>query len=133
MTRFNPDKWIAQLMRCEHLPEPDMKVLCDRVRTILMEESNIQPVSSPVTICGDIHGQFWDLLELLRKGGSIPETSYIFMARTCDARDTPTSLTLVPSQGDFVDRGHYSLETVSLLFALKARCVVPDRVFFVPF
>ncbi|KAI9507949.1 Metallo-dependent phosphatase-like protein [Russula earlei] len=107
MTRFNPDKWIAQLMRCEHLPESDMKVLCDRVRTILMEESNIQPVSSPVTICGDIHGQFWDLLELLRKGGSVPENSYIFM-------------------GDFVDRGHYSLETVSLLFALKAR--YPDKI-----
>jgi len=94
-------------MRCEHLPESDMKVLCDRVRTILMEESNIQPISSPVTICGDIHGQFWDLLELLRKGGSVPETSYIFM-------------------GDFVDRGHYSLETVSLLLALKAR--YPDKI-----
>lgn len=84
-----------------------MKQLCDRVRAILFEESNIQPVSSPVTICGDIHGQFWDLLELLRKGGPVPETSYIFM-------------------GDFVDRGFYSLETVSLLFALKAR--YPDRV-----
>lgn len=107
MTRYNPDEWIAQLMRCEHLPEPDMKVLCDRVRTILVEESNIQPVSSPVTICGDIHGQFWDLLELLRKGGPVPETSYIFM-------------------GDFVDRGHYSLETVSLLLALKAR--YPDKI-----
>lgn len=58
-----------------------MKVLCERVRCILMEESNIQPVSSPVTICGDIHGQFWDLLELLRKGGMVPETSYIFMVR----------------------------------------------------
>jgi serine/threonine-protein phosphatase 6 catalytic subunit len=90
MTRYNPDEWIAQLMRCEHLPEPDMKVLCDRVRTILVEESNIQPVSSPVTICGDIHGQFWDLLELLRKGGPVPETSYIFMARTWDATDVPS-------------------------------------------
>jgi serine/threonine-protein phosphatase 6 catalytic subunit len=78
---YDPDKWIAQLMTCHHLPEADMKVLCDTVRCILMEESNIQPVSSPVTICGDIHGQFWDLLELLRKGGKIPETSYIFMAR----------------------------------------------------
>lgn len=90
MTRYDPDQWIAQLMRCEHLPEPDMKVLCDRVRTILVEESNIQPVSSPVTICGDIHGQFWDLLELLRKGGSVPETSYIFMARTWDPTHVPS-------------------------------------------
>ena len=44
-----------------------------------MEESNIQPVSSPVTVCGDIHGQFWDLLELFRVGGEPPDTSYIFM------------------------------------------------------
>jgi len=107
MPVFDPDKWIAQLLECNHLPEPDIKLLCDRVRSILLEESNIQPVWSPVTICGDIHGQFWDLKELLRKGGSIPETSYIFM-------------------GDFVDRGLYSLETVSLLFALKAR--YPDKV-----
>ncbi|KIJ64206.1 hypothetical protein HYDPIDRAFT_90809 [Hydnomerulius pinastri MD-312] len=111
---YDPDKWITQLMTCQHLPEADMKILCDTVRCILMEESNIQPVSSPVTICGDIHGQFWDLLELLRKGGSVPETSYIFMARR------------LLLWGDFVDRGHYSLETVSLLLALKAR--YPDRV-----
>ena len=81
MVPYNPDKWIDQLMTCQHLPEPEMKILCERVRAILMEESNIQPVSSPVTICGDIHGQFWDLLELLRKGGKVPETSYIFMVR----------------------------------------------------
>ncbi|KAL7278436.1 hypothetical protein ACG7TL_007433 [Trametes sanguinea] len=80
MASFDPDKWLAQLMECQYLAEADMKVLCDRVRSILLEESNIQPVSSPVTICGDIHGQFWDLLELLRKGGMVPETSYIFMA-----------------------------------------------------
>ncbi|KAF8963228.1 serine/threonine specific protein phosphatase [Flammula alnicola] len=99
---YDADKWIEQLRTCQHLPESDMKKLCDRVRNLLLEESNIQPVSSPVTICGDIHGQFWDLLELLRKGGEVPQTSYIFMAR------------------------HYSLETVSLLLALKAR--YPDRV-----
>lgn len=93
MARYTPDKWIEQLMSCRHLSENDMKTLCDQVRGILMEESNIQPVSSPVTICGDIHGQFWDLLELLRKGGSVPETSYIFMARMC-----------------FVGSGDYSLK-----------------------
>jgi serine/threonine-protein phosphatase 6 catalytic subunit len=49
------------------------------VREILVEESNIQPVPTPVTIAGDIHGQFWDVKELLRKGGMVPDTSYIFM------------------------------------------------------
>ena len=44
-----------------------------------MEESNVQPIAAPVTICGDIHGQFYDLLELFRIGGEIPNRSYVFM------------------------------------------------------
>jgi serine/threonine-protein phosphatase PP1-1 len=40
-----------------------MKRLCEIVKECLMEESNIQPVRTPVTVCGDIHGQFYDLLE----------------------------------------------------------------------
>lgn len=114
------DKWISKLEQCKHLEESEMKQLCERVRSILIEESNIQPVSTPVTICGDIHGQFWDLLELLRKGGRIPETSYIFMVLYL-LDDVSCSSEHV-LQGDFVDRGYYSLETVSLLLALKARC-----------
>ncbi len=85
----DPDRWIEQLRQCKYLPEPDIKALCEHVKLLLMEESNIQPVPSPVTVCGDIHGQFWDLLELLRVGGMPPDTSYIFMVRIQeDVNDT---------------------------------------------
>lgn len=46
-----------------------------------MEEANIQPVQKPVTICGDIHGQFHDLMELFKTGGDVEKTNYIFMVR----------------------------------------------------
>ena len=79
---------------CKYLPENELKQLCELVCDLLLEESNIQPVTSPVTVCGDIHGQFYDLEELFRQGGPPPDTNYIFM-------------------GDFVDRGYYSLETLT--------------------
>ena len=44
---------------------------------ILIQESNVQPVQCPVTICGDIHGQFHDLIELFKIGGDIPDTNYL--------------------------------------------------------
>ncbi len=75
------DEWIATARECKYLAEEDLKKLCDLVKSYLLEESNVQPVASPVTVCGDIHGQFFDLLELFRTGGQPPETSYIFMVR----------------------------------------------------
>lgn len=67
-----PDEWLAQAKLCRYLPEADMKRLCEVVKECLMEESNIQPVQSPVTVCGDIHGQFYDLLELFNVAGGMP-------------------------------------------------------------
>lgn len=51
------DKWIDIVKECKYLPENDLKKLCEIVSDLLLEESNIQPVSTPVTVCGDIHGQ----------------------------------------------------------------------------
>lgn len=51
------DNWIEIAKQCKYLPENDLKKLCDIVCNILLEESNVQPVSTPVTVCGDIHGQ----------------------------------------------------------------------------
>ncbi|PVU88003.1 hypothetical protein BB561_006078 [Smittium simulii] len=107
MTNSTLDRQIEDLFDCKLLPENDVKQLCDKAREILIEESNVQRVDSPVTICGDIHGQFYDLKELFRVGGLCPDTNYLFM-------------------GDFVDRGLYSIETFLLLLALKVR--YPDRV-----
>ncbi|CAN1321180.1 Serine/threonine-protein phosphatase PP2A-2 catalytic subunit [Linum perenne] len=59
-------------MECKPLPEAEVKTLCDQAKAILVEEWNVQPVKCPVTVCGDIHGQFYDLLELFRIGGNAP-------------------------------------------------------------
>lgn len=77
---------------------------CFQAKEILTRESNVQEVKCPVTVCGDVHGQFHDLMELFRIGGRSPDTNYLFM-------------------GDYVDRGYYSVETVTLLVALKVSIV----------
>ncbi|KIW90796.1 uncharacterized protein Z519_08579 [Cladophialophora bantiana CBS 173.52] len=101
------DKAIAQLRACRPIPEPQVRELCYKARELLIEEGNVVSVDAPVTICGDIHGQFHDLMELFRVGGDVPDTNYLFM-------------------GDFVDRGFYSLESFLLLLCLKVR--YPDRI-----
>lgn len=161
MSSADLDKWIQQLKKCEPISEPDVKLLCHMALDVLVEESNVQQVAAPVTICapviilwitsnlhlnavrnacqchcerhlwrtcmlmlhlhcsmavpcdfaiaagGDIHGQFFDMMELFKVGGDCPQTNYLFM-------------------GDFVDRGFYSVETFLLLLALKVRSSLPS-------
>ena len=76
------DRWIEQVKRVEYLPENDLKKLCEYVKELMLEESNVQPVYGPVTVCGDIHGQYHDLLHLFDTAGEVPSTNYIFMVRT---------------------------------------------------
>ena len=107
LTHSDLDRQIAQLRKCQIITESEVHSLCKMALELLIQESNVQRVSAPVTICGDIHGQFFDLLELFAEGGDCPDTNYLFM-------------------GDFVDRGYYSVETFLLLLALKVR--YPDRI-----
>ena len=101
------EKWYSQLKEGKILPESDLKELCSKVKEILIEESNIIITSAPVIICGDLHGQFYDLLELFKtSGGPPPDQKFIFL-------------------GDYIDRGSNSLETMELLICLK--CLYPDK------
>lgn len=77
-----PAQWIERLRDGKLLSEQELKQVCEIVKQILIEESNVVAVSSPVTVCGDIHGQFFDLLELFRCGGELPTTNYVFMVRS---------------------------------------------------
>ncbi|KAH7832590.1 putative Serine/threonine-protein phosphatase PP2A-2 catalytic subunit [Monocercomonoides exilis] len=101
------DKWIEQLSNAKILSEMEVKALISKAREILSAEPNVVSVPAPCTIVGDIHGQFYDLLEMFRIGGKCPEINYLFL-------------------GDYVDRGYHSVEVVSLILTLKVR--YPQRI-----
>lgn len=115
MSQFSTiDSFIETLKPCKEtgkqftwLSEANVLRLCEMAKEILQNEANVKAVPSPVTIVGDTHGQYHDVVELFMLGGPSPDTNYLFL-------------------GDYVDRGHFSVETVSLMVALKVRW--PDRV-----
>lgn len=104
------DQCIERLYRRELLPEMTIEALCSKIKELLIKESNVIHIKAPVTVVGDIHGQFYDLLEIFRIGGYCPDTNYLFL-------------------GDYVDRGLFSVETISLLVCLKLR--YPTRIYLV--
>ncbi|CAM8889144.1 unnamed protein product [Rhodiola kirilowii] len=84
------------------LSESEIKQLCIASKDIFLQQPNLLELEAPIKICGDIHGQYSDLLRLFEYGGFPPLANYLFL-------------------GDYVDRGKQSLETICLLLAYKVK------------
>mmetsp|Transcript_17005 Transcript_17005/g.48847 ORF Transcript_17005/g.48847 Transcript_17005/m.48847 type:complete len:141 (-) Transcript_17005:708-1130(-) len=61
--RTDLDAFIAKLSEGTPLAEGEVKMVCQKAQELLMNESNVQPVPAPITVVGDVHGQWHDLIE----------------------------------------------------------------------
>lgn len=108
------DDFILAVTACAKKPitqlinESEIIKLCDLVLEVFQSQNILLNLIPPVTVCGDIHGQFTDLLKIFEKCGSPDEVNYLFL-------------------GDYVDRGPSSIATLCLLFAYK--CKYPTNFF----
>ncbi|KAL3325162.1 hypothetical protein AABB24_038989 [Solanum stoloniferum] len=103
---LKPRGWKPPVRREFFLDCNEIANLCDSAERIFASEPTVLQLRAPIKIFGDLHGQFGDLMRLFDEYGS-PSTAgdiayidYLFL-------------------GDYVDRGQHSLETITLLLALK--------------
>ena len=89
------------------LKEEEIKFLIDKSLSIIKEQKMLVELEAPLHVCGDIHGQYYDLLRIFEHCGYPGEYNYLFL-------------------GDYVDRGKQSLETVCLLLCYKIK--FPEKV-----
>ncbi|EGN94333.1 hypothetical protein SERLA73DRAFT_114496 [Serpula lacrymans var. lacrymans S7.3] len=94
-------------LREGRLTEAQALFILVQATALLSSEANLVAVESPVVICGDIHGQYYDLMKLFEIGGNLYENSYLFL-------------------GDYVDRGSFGIECLLYLYALKLQ--FPTRI-----
>lgn len=90
------------------LKEDIIRLILRRVRPILMSQPMLVRTEAPINVCGDIHGQITDLVEIFKAGGLPPNSRYLFL-------------------GDYVDRGKYGTEVITVLLGLKV--LYPKRIY----
>ncbi|KAG8370680.1 hypothetical protein BUALT_Bualt13G0008500 [Buddleja alternifolia] len=106
-TLLRPRNWKPPVNRKFFLDSYEVGELCYAAEQIFMHEQTVLQLKAPVKVFGDLHGQFGDLMRLFDEygfpstAGDITYIDYLFL-------------------GDYVDRGQHSLETITLLLALKA-------------
>ncbi|KAM2001149.1 hypothetical protein PS2_008090 [Malus domestica] len=112
-TLLRPRNWKPPVNRKFFLDSYEVGELCYAAEQIFMHEQTVLQLKAPVKVFGDLHGQFGDLMRLFDEygfpsaAGDITYIDYLFL-------------------GDYVDRGQHSLETITLLLALKIE--YPDNV-----
>ncbi|XP_058196181.1 serine/threonine-protein phosphatase BSL3-like [Rhododendron vialii] len=103
---LKPRGWKPPVRRQFFLDCNELADLCDSAERIFSNEPTVLQLRAPTKIFGDLHGQFGDLMRLFDEygapstAGDIAYIDYLFL-------------------GDYVDRGQHSLETITLLLALK--------------
>jgi len=102
MSQRLKDEQIKLVSESNLLSEEELKYLCIKSMEIFMQESSFLELTAPIIICGDIHGQYRDLIRLFDFGGTPEKKQYLFL-------------------GDYVDRGKNSIECISLLLAYKIK------------
>jgi serine/threonine-protein phosphatase PP1 catalytic subunit len=88
--------------------QDEISTLCNAIKPLFLSEPALLELSAPITVVGDTHAQYHDLLRIFEMTGHPPHTKYLFL-------------------GDYVDRGKQGIDTVCLLFSYKLK--YPDRVF----
>lgn len=109
-TQLNIDGIIARLLEVKgskpgklvNLSESEVSALCNKARDVFASQAMLLELDAPLQVCGDIHGQYYDLIRIFNYFGYPPKVNYLFL-------------------GDYVDRGRQGLETVCLLLAYKVR------------
>ena len=75
------DECIERLYKKELLADSVIEAICAKTKELLMKESNVVHIAAPVTVVGDIHGQFFDMIEIFKIGGFCPDTNYLFLGK----------------------------------------------------
>jgi serine/threonine-protein phosphatase PP1 catalytic subunit len=88
--------------RYAQVTDSEIRCLCAAAKDVFLEQPSLLELEAPIKICGDVHGQYSDLLRLFEYGGYPPDANYLFL-------------------GDYVDRGKQSIETICLLLAYKIK------------